>query len=211
MKKSLRASLMLTLFLATTSIYAQGQGQGISLGQSNWGFKVDYFSFTDSAFQNANLGNGVYLGLEGYGAVAPNLYLGGEVGWAGPSNEQSFRFLGRNINLQTDLTYVPVEVNLKYAIQTSPQLVFDLGGGFSFNYINASASAGAQSIDENDWVWGGQIFGDMTYKLGNQWYLGLNAKYQATQDITVHVRGTDVETDTSASNWRIGGQIGMTF
>ena len=162
-------------------------------------------------FRITNLGDGVYIGYEAYGAVMPNFYLGGEVGWTGPSNDQTVVFPREIVNIHTDLTYVPIEVNFKYAAEVSPQLVWDLGAGFSYNYFNADVHSGGLSANQSDWVWGGQLFGDLTYKLGNQWYVGINAKYQVAQDITLHVSGTDVMTNTAATNWRIGGQIGMNF
>jgi hypothetical protein len=214
MKKPLRSSLILTLSLASTSIYAQGMyGQpGYGLGAGEWGLKVDYFSFTNDAFQNNNLGDGVYVGYEAYGAVMPNFYLGGEVGWTGPSKDETLLFPGGgSVNIHTDLTYVPIEINFKYAVETSPQVVWDLGAGFSYNYFNADVHSGGFSSNHSDWVWGGQFFGDLNYKLGNGWYVGLNAKYQIAQDITLYAKGTGYTTNTAATNWRIGGQIGMTF
>ncbi len=51
-----------------------------------------------------------------------------------------------------------------------------------------------------------QTFADMTYKMSNKWFLGVNGKYQFTEDIEIKRRG-----DVKADNWRAGAHIGMTL
>jgi hypothetical protein len=47
--------------------------------------------------------------------------------------------------------------------------------------------------------------------MSEQWFLGVNGKYQWTENLEFDIRGEDIETDTSADNWRVGAQIGMMF
>jgi hypothetical protein len=108
MKKIILLSLMIVLVFASTTLNA---AEKYALGMGNVAVKVDYIYFTDDVFDNVDIKDAVYLGLEAYYAIMPNLYLGMEAGWAGPSND------GRvdDIDVDLDINYVPVELNLKYA------------------------------------------------------------------------------------------------
>jgi hypothetical protein len=207
MKKIVLLSLMLVLVFASTSVYA---AEKYSLGMGNIALKVDYINFTEDVFDNVDLESGIFVGLEGYYAVYPNLYLGLETGWAGSSNDDDVDFptLG-TVNVDIDVTYVPVELNLKYAFELSPAWVMDLGAGVSYNYFKIEANN--LDADADDWVFGGQVFADLNYKFSKEWFMGINAKYQFTDDLEFDVRGEDVETSTSADNFRVGLQVGYMF
>jgi hypothetical protein len=208
MKKIVLLSLMLVLVFASTSVFA---AEKYSLGMGNIALKVDYINFTEDVFDNVDLESGVYVGLEGYYAIYPNLYLGLEAGWAGSSNDDDVFFpaLGETRNVDIDVTYVPVELNLKYAFELSPAWVMDLGAGISYNYFQIEANN--LDADADDWVFGGQVFADINYKFSKEWFMGINAKYQFTDDLEFDVRGEDIETSTSADNWRAGLQVGYMF
>jgi len=62
----------MVLLLVATSAYATDK---YALGKENLALKVDYISFTDDAFDEIDLEDGVYVGLEGSIALMPNLYL----------------------------------------------------------------------------------------------------------------------------------------
>ena len=172
--------LVMAFLMVSTSVYAQQRRAPLGLG--NIAVKADYISFTEGDWKDLDVENGFYVGLEGYGQIAPNLYLGAEVGYANPDGEVSFfdPFFGR-VNVDTELTYVPVELNLKYAIEAAPNLVMDFGAGVSYNYTKVEISALGISADEDDWLFGGQFFADLNYKIG-QFFIGINAKYQMTED-----------------------------
>jgi len=148
------------------------------------------------------------VGLEGSLALMPNLYLAAEAGWAGTSNDDDITILGRSRSVDIDVTYVPVELNLKYAAEFSPGWVFGIGAGASYNYFNIDVDIDGESGDEDDWLFGGQVFADLTYKSG-AWFFGINGKYQITEDI--ELGDDDTETNTNANNWRAGVQIGVMF
>jgi outer membrane protein W len=208
MKKIVLLSLMLALVFASTSVYA---AEKYSLGMGNIALKVDYLSFTEDAFDEIDLDAGIYVGLEGYYAVYPNLYLGLEAGWAGTENDDTIDFptLGE-VDVDIEVTYVPVELNLKYAFELSPAWVMDIGAGVSYNYFQIEADGIDADVD--DWVLGGQVFADLNYKFSKEWFMGINAKYQFTDDLEFDVRGEDdYETDTSADNFRVGLQVGYMF
>lgn len=209
MKKLLFVSLMCVFILASTTLYA---AETYSLGNTNVALKVDYFAFTEDVFGDVDLDEGVYVGLEGYYGVMPDLYVGLEVGWAGTSNDGDINIAGERVDTDVDVTLVPVELNLKYVIEASPEWIIGLGAGVSYNYFEVEIDPkNYGSADEDDWVWGGQLFAEVNYKMSEQWFLGVNGKYQWTEDLEFDIRGEDVETDTSADNWRVGAQIGMMF
>jgi opacity protein-like surface antigen len=202
MKKLLLVSLMVVFVFTATSLYA---AEKYVLGQGNIALKVDYIYFTDDAFDNIDIKDAVYVGLEGYYALMPNLYLGMEVGWAAPSNDGRVN----DINVDLDITYIPVELNLKYAAELAPSWVVDFGAGVSYNYLKVEANH--LDADADDWVFGGQVFTDLTYKINNQWSIGINGKYQFTDDLEFDVKGEDIQTNTNANNWRVGAQVGLMF
>ena len=80
-----------------------------------------------------------------------------------------------------------------------------LGAGISYNYFKIEANR----IDEyaDDWLFGGQFFADLNYMMTKEWFLGINGKYQITEDLEFD----NIDTKTSADNWRVGAQIGFMF
>lgn len=204
---------IMVFVMASTSVYAQQRKAPLGFG--NIAVKVDYINFTEDELEDLDLDTGLYGGLEWYGQIAPSLYLGAEVGYANPDEETtdivSGPFLGPvAVDIETEITYVPIELNLKYAIEAAPNLVFDFGAGVSMNYaeleVEVSALGVTEDDSENDWLFGGQFFADLNYKFG-QFFIGVNAKYQITEDFELD----DIDTDTDFSNWRVGGQVGIIF
>jgi outer membrane protein W len=202
MKKILLLSLMVLFVFASTSVYA---AEKYALGMSNIALKVDYINFTQDAFDNIDLENGVYVGLEGYYAIYPNLYLGLEAGWAGSENDGDLHIDGEKVNVDIDVTFIPVELNLKYAVELDPNWSIGFGAGISYSYFEIEANKLDESAD--DWVFGGQVFADVNYKLSKEWFLGINAKYQFTDDLEFD----NYDTSTSADNFRVGAQVGYMF
>jgi outer membrane protein W len=202
MKKILLLTLMLVFVFASTTLYA---AEKYALGMGNIALKVDYINFTEDVFDNIDLDNGIYLGLEGYYTIYPNLYLGLEAGWAGTENDGDLEIDGEKRNVDIDVTFVPVELNLKYVFELDPNWNIGVGAGISYNYFKIEANKIDESAD--DWVFGGQIFADVNYKMSKEWFIGINAKYQFTDDLEFD----NVDTSTSADNFRIGAQIGYMF
>ena len=205
MKKLFVLSLLVMFVFASTSVFA---AERYALGMSNFALKVDYINFTDDVFDNIDLDNGIYVGIEGYYAVMPNIYLGMEIGWAGAENDDKIG----NLKVDIDVTYIPIELNLKYMAEIAPQLVLGVGGGISYNYFEIEANR--IDRDADDWVFGGQIFAELNYKMDDFWFLGLETKYQWTEDLKfddVGINGRDFDTKTSADNWRIGARVGFVF
>jgi outer membrane protein W len=202
MKKILLLTLMLVFVFASTTLYA---AEKYALGMGNIALKVDYINFTEDVFDNIDLDNGIYLGLEGYYTIYPNLYLGLEAGWAGTENDGDLEIDGEKRNVDIDVTFVPVELNLKYVFELDPNWNIGVGAGISYNYFKIEANKIDESAD--DWVFGGQIFADVNYKMSKEWFIGINAKYQFTDDLEFD----NVDTSTSADNFRVGAQIGYMF
>jgi outer membrane protein W len=193
---------MLVFVFASTTLYA---AEKYALGMGNIALKVDYINFTEDVFDNIDLDNGIYLGLEGYYTIYPNLYLGLEAGWAGTSNDGDIEIDGEKRNVDIDVTFVPIELNLKYVFELDPNWSIGVGAGISYSFFEIEANKIDESVD--DWVFGGQVFADVNYKMSKEWFIGINAKYQFTDDLEFD----NVDTSTSADNFRIGAQIGYMF
>jgi hypothetical protein len=188
MKRCLILLIGIVLTLSPAVIRAE---QKAPLGTGNFALKLDYITFTDEGWSD-NDDAGLYLGLEGYGKITPNVYLGGEVGTAA-----NVSILGE------DISFMPVELNVKYAKEVAPNLIADFGAGASYSYTEITYDplfGPSESID--DWLFGGQVFADVTYKIG-RFTVGVNAKYQMTEDFK--------DSDVDLSNWRLGLQLGGLF
>ncbi len=169
------------------------------LGKGNFALKLDYIAFTDDYFDEpGNEDDGLYIGLEGYGEITPNWYLGGEIGSA----------INIDFGGGEEITFVPIEVNLKYAKETARNLVVDFGAGLSYSYVELEYCPSFLLIlrtsgeKRDDWLFGGQVFADLTYKIGFL-SIGVNGKYQITEDF--EDEGVDL------SNYRLGVQLGIVF
>jgi len=207
MKKVLLFALMVAIVLTATSVFAT---EKYVLGNSNVALKVDYINFTEDAFDEVDLESGVYVGLEGYYGIMPNLYLGLEAGWAGTSNDGHLDALDTDVDVE--VTLIPIELNLKYAFEVSPAWVIDIGAGVSYSMFEIEVDLDDfGDADQDDWVFGGQVFADVNYKLNNQWFIGINGKYQFTEDLEFEVEGEDVDAKSSADNWRVGAHVGLMF
>ena len=106
-----------------------------------------------------------------------------------------------------NVNYVPIEFNAKYAFDITPCLKFDLGAGVSANWFSLDADVGNASFSSSDWLFGGQFFADLNYKFAPNWFVGANVKYQLTQEIEL----AGINTNTTANNLRVGGQLGYSF
>ncbi len=194
MKRLFLFLLIITFVLSASAIYAQ---QKASLGSNNVAVKVDYINFDNSVWDEVGIDNSLYLGLEGYVNITQNLYIGAEVGWANPDEEEN--------GYDAELTYIPIELNFKYVIEPDPNFVLDFGAGVSYNYANFEYDSPWSDWEEDDWLVGGQVFAGFTYKF-DQFFIGVNTKYQVTDDfLEENSPGFDL------NNFRLGGKIGMMF
>jgi len=199
MKKLVIVSALILSFIVVPGAVCNAKTN--ALGILHFGVKVDYMEFTDSVLKDADLKKGTYLGAEIYSIILPYLYLGLEAGYSNPSGT-SATILG---NIDTELTYVPIELNAKVAFEPVKNLAIDVGGGVSINYAELKATAvGLTPVSEDDWLWGGQIFADINYIAGGVVYIGINGKYKIAEK---GIKGYDV----ALSNWMVGGQIGFKF
>lgn len=209
MKKLLLIPILLVMVLGSSVVNA---AERAPLGGGILAVKLDYIKFTEDFLKDADVDTGLYVGIEAYNEipdVLPNLYVGIEVGFANPEGNLDYLLPGiGNVHIDTQTTFIPIELNLKYAIKAAPNFVVDFGAGASANYAKFEASVPAYGIsaDENDWLLGGQVFADLNYTYG-RFFAGINGKYQATGDFEID----DFDTDVAGTNWRIGGQVGIRF
>jgi len=213
MKELFLFTLIGAFVMAFSAVYAAEENP--VLGNGNVAVKVDYIGFTDSHVKDHDYDKGTYVGLEGYAQIIqdlPNLYLGMEIGYTNPDGG----YLGYAdpdhpkypAHYHAELTFVPVELNLKYAIEVAPNFTFAFGAGPSCNYAKLEGykiDVGPPSVNfsEDRWLFGGQVFADLNYKLSQQFFVGINAKYQATEEFG--------DEDLNFNNWRIGAQVGYCF
>lgn len=219
MKRVWLMSVCMVLVMTCAAVHAQEKAP---LGKGNFAVKVDYIAFTDDHWSDSGDDEGIYLGLEGYFEVIPNLYLGGEVGTAA-NFDLDFTPLFAGVILretdteeiegtEDDINFLPVEVNLKYAMEAASNFVVDFGAGLSYSYVELDRPVYFLMDDEStvtrrtetrdEWLFGAQVFADVTYKI--RWFsIGVNGKYQITEDFK--------DDDFDLSNWRLGAQIGIIF
>ncbi|MEM5787111.1 MAG: outer membrane beta-barrel protein [Syntrophobacteraceae bacterium] len=208
MKRFFLLSILFCFVLASPCL---SRAETYQIG-ANVAAKVDYFHFTDSNIADLNAQDGVYVGIEAYKQLFfPNFNLGMEVGWAGTSGSTTgfvpFGPFITQVTLDTDINYIPIEFNAKYVVPLSDCFSLDLGAGFSINHFDIETKIPALgSVSDDDWVWGGQFFTGLNYRYRN-WLMGINFKYQLTEEL----RFFGANTSTSADNLRAGVQIGYTF
>jgi Outer membrane protein beta-barrel domain len=191
-------------FIAITSV-AYG-AEKVLLGNGNIALKMDYLHFTENALDDLDNADCFYIGLEAYNKITSNLYVGMEIGYATSDGSGNIDSDSDRVKVDTELTYVPIELNLKYAIDITPRLVVDFGAGASYNYMKEDFTGRGVSSPGDDWLWGGQLFAALNYKI-DRFFIGINGKYQFTEDFEIDSHKTDV----NANNWRIGGQVGIMF
>jgi len=194
MKKTVLV-FMVFLFVVIPAAYADEKAP---LGAGNVALKVDYINFTDDVIGDSDVDTGVYVGIEGFGEIADSLYLGGEIGYAYSKGSVEVYFT----DVDTKLTFVPVEINLKYAVKTGSNFVLDAGAGASYNYVKEKATSSSDTASGTDWLLGGQLFFDANYAM-DKFFVGINGKYQITEDFK--------DASYDYNNWRIGGQVGFIF
>lgn len=191
-----RAVFLIFLTAVLLSASATAYSAETNLGPNNFTVKVDSIKFKSDALKDID--SGLYVGLEGYSDIGTNFYLGAEVGYA--HIDKTVESLGTKTD--RELIFIPIELNLKYSVKIISHLIIDAGGGFSYNYAREKVSGSDVSSTVDEWLWGGQFFGDLNYKIGNV-FIGANAKYQMTKS------GKDF--GHHFNNMRLGGQIGVMF
>jgi hypothetical protein len=195
MKKICIIMIMSALLIVAATVHA---AEIVPLGDKHAALKLNTIIFTDSKLKDADVKSGKYIGFEGYNSIGTNLYLGAEVGYGYADGNTTV--LGDDYD--TKLYFIPLELNIKYALPLSKHFAFDFGGGPSYSFIEEDITTLGTTERKDDWVFGGQVFLDFSYVYG-QFFLSLNSKYQFT--------GIKHDTDHRFNNMRFGGQIGVTF
>lgn len=183
MKRLILFSLFVVFLVASATAYA---AEKAPLGEKGHiALKFDYIAFTESRVDKS-AGTSFLAGLMIYFDVTKNLYLGGEFGYTFADN--------------SDVKFVPLELNAKYAVETSPNVVIDLGAGLSMNYVERAGWSLYGSSSYDDWLFGGQFFAGISYAT-NTVLVGFHGKYQITDDFGSY----------NYNNWRAGLHVGIPF
>lgn len=171
--------------------------QTAPLGRGNVALKLGYGVFMDDFFEINELDHSTFVELEGYCRIAPNVYLGANLG---------AMFIGEGeiaLFSTTDVDFFPLELNVKYAREIGSRFVVDGGAGVSYSYASiAIDNFFTPDFDESDWLPGGQVFADLIYK-ANWLSLGIYGKYQMTGDFR--------DENVNFNNWRGGLTLGVIF
>lgn len=205
----------------SSSPFASGSISSPSIADKNntsWNIqlalKVSRVNFTNTDLEDNDVDYGTYLGLEAYMQLISNLYIGGEIGYAKPDGKVEYKVvsMGRTFDAkrETDLTFTPVEMNIKYVFREFiPRLSFDVGTGLSMIYVEREETTteyifldvNKTTVSEDDWIFGGQVFMNANFALEENVFLGIHGKYQVTAKSFYE----------DFNNWRIGGQLGFRF
>jgi len=195
------ALFIVAISLLAVSPAAYGADK-VLLGNGAIALKASYLNFTERALEDLDNDDCLYLGLEAYNKITPNLYVGMEIGYAFADGSAQIE----TVKADTELKFIPIELNLKYVMDLTPRLALDFGAGASYSWMKEEISGPGLSSPVEDWLWGGQIFASLNYKI-ERFFMGINAKYQVTESFEIR----DFDTDINANNWRIGGQAGIMF
>lgn len=157
--------------------------------ERTFGLKAGAIGFTEGAAASLDLERGSYLGAEVYGRIAERLSLGGEIGYS--------RLEGSIPLVENELTYIPVELNLKYSGEIRSELDYFLGAGLSYSFVELEQDCqGTCFAEDEDWVAGAQLFGGVELRL-RKWLFDLEGKYQLSEK--------------DLDNWRMTGKAGFVF
>lgn len=180
---------LIVLFALLPTLLTQA-AEAAGMAEVTFGLKTGIIGFTSAAAEDLDVDSGPYLGLEAFQRISERFHLGGELGYA--------RSSGSIPLVETELTYVPIELNLKYAAAMTPLVDFTLGGGFSYNYVRFEADCLGTCFDsDEDWHPGLQLFGGVQFN-ALRFLLGVEGKYQVSEE-----RDLD--------NWRLTAQAGYRF
>jgi hypothetical protein len=195
MKKFFLLTLIAVFFSCSTAFCAEKEampGLGLAL-------KAAYMNFTDSFVKSNDIDKSIYMAVEGYAHLAPEIFLGLEVGIANPSSTVN--------DHKTELMYIPIELNAKYVGEFLPSWNFGIGGGLSYNYAEETVVSGGSAFNNDDWLLGGQVFAELLYASGN-YFVGFSYKRQFTDNIEGSAGAVPAH---RFSNWRLGGLAGVLF
>jgi hypothetical protein len=231
MRRPLWVAVSAVAVMAFSAAHAEEKA---NLGNFPVTLKIGFINFMDDAWEHGDVKYSFYPALEGYARIIRNLYIGGEFGYVN-SEELVDAFLGMPIGHNRQLTFLPIELNLKYALEAAPGFFVDFGAGVSYSYASAQEELFLVThysvYDDSAWLFGGQFFVDLTYKV-KRFLVGLNWKYQITESLDIDpmksselvgslppslqqlvpkILGFDVLDRADYSNFRICGHIGVTF
>ncbi|MHC4686587.1 MAG: hypothetical protein ACYTEW_20080 [Planctomycetota bacterium] len=177
-----------------------------SLGGGGVRIKMAYLGLTDSILDDFRIDHPTYVGAEVYWKVHAQLYVGGEVGYANDESSATIVVGTVASQAQTEITYVPIELNVMNILSFGEHVQTRFGIGVSYNYVHIESDPPPGGVmlkssdDDEEWLLGGQLFADISYQINN-FFFGLDLKVQMTRD-------WDEEDYT---NGRIGGHMGWRF
>jgi hypothetical protein len=176
-------------------IYTPVNGESSEpLGTGHLSIKVNQIDLRDESdiWQLNDLDTANYVALDWYGNLGQNFYIGGELGHA--------KFTGEAMGTSTEITMMPLELNLKYVLDLVEAIQLDFGVGVSYTYLDGKVAPGTiTGIADDEFIGGAQGFVNFNFVF-KRWFIGANATYQVTKKLT---KGVDLD------NYRYGIHVGF--
>ncbi len=178
-------------FVFYTTLFAAGSEP---LGAGYFSLKVGNIEFTEDVWEENDIEKSYYVAIDWYGDIGSHFYVGGELGYTKSTGEKS--------GTDTELIFVPFEINLKYALAPVKTIQLDFGVGASYSYVEGKVAPGTiRGKADEDFLLGAQGFMNINFVF-KRFFIGADAKYQVTEHVA---EGLDFD------NYRIGAHIGLTF
>jgi hypothetical protein len=162
----------------------------LKLGQIQLVDDEEYWEFNELEEDN-------YIAINWYGYLGRDFYLGFELGYA--------KFSAEPFGIDTDLTLIPAELNLKYVLDVwNLQLALGVGVSHITTYGSILWPGLIGSVEEffhTRSVYGAQGFADFNFQL-KRFFFGGYVKYQITEDLVDTI---------NLDNYQVGVHVGLTF
>jgi len=182
---------------------AQADG-GYLIGKA--GVYIPNDSQVDAGF-NGEVGYGFDL-LPGPGLLA----LEGTVGYFNAKQSNNYYVSAPSYRLTFDADVVPLALSLKAGIESGP-FTFYVGGGVDLLFVNMEARYRSgyfgYSDSDNNTLFGGHVMAGATFDINPHMFVGLEAKYLATESMDMWIYGYPLTGDLNGVT--ISGLFGFRF
>ena len=164
----------------------------------------------ENAGFNGEIGYGLNL-MPGPGLLA----LEGTIGYfrADQSDDYYIGFQNR-YRVTFDADVVPLALSLKAGVETGP-FTFYVGGGVDLLLVNMEMKYDNRysrySDNDNETLWGGHVMAGATFELNPRMFIGLEAKYLATESMDMSFYGGQTVLSGDLNGFTITGLFGFRF
>jgi hypothetical protein len=106
------------------------------LGTGHLSIKVNQINLRDESdvWETNDLDKANFVAVDWYGYLGQKFYVGGELGYA--------KFTGEAAGIDTEITLIPLEFNLKYVSDVIDTIQLDFGVGASYSFLDGRVVPG---------------------------------------------------------------------